>query len=58
MRRTAAGLEVKDLNSANGTLFGAKRIEPDTWTELEPVKSFRWPKPGCFGRKLLPLNPP
>jgi TolB protein len=32
IRRTAAGgLEVKDLNSANGTLVGANRIKPDAW---------------------------
>ncbi len=32
IRRTAAGgLEVKDLNSANGTLVGANRIKPDVW---------------------------
>lgn len=34
IRRTATGIEVKDLHSANGTLIGASRIEPETWTDL------------------------
>jgi TolB protein len=34
MRRSASGIEIKDLHSANGTLIGTTRIEPETWTEL------------------------
>ncbi len=36
IRRAAGGLEIKDLNSANGTLLNQTRIEPDTWTKLFP----------------------
>jgi len=31
IRRSPEGLQVKDLNSANGTLIGANRIKADTW---------------------------
>jgi len=34
MRRTATGIEIKDLHSANGTLIGTTRLEPETWTDL------------------------
>ncbi|MBN1220515.1 MAG: PD40 domain-containing protein [Anaerolineae bacterium] len=34
IRRTADGLEIKDLNSANGTLIGTTRLEPDTWQRM------------------------
>lgn len=34
MRRTASGIEIKDLHSANGTLIGTTRLEPETWTDL------------------------
>ena len=30
-RSEGGGLQVKDLESANGTLIGANRIKPDTW---------------------------
>ncbi len=36
IRRMAEGLQVKDLNSANGTMISGNRIKPDTW---EPIKS-------------------
>ena len=31
VRRAAGPIEIKDLHSANGTIVGATRIEPDTW---------------------------
>jgi len=34
IRRTAAGLQVKDLNSANGTMLGVNRIKPDSWEKI------------------------
>jgi TolB protein len=34
IRRTSSGFEIKDLNSANGTLVGATRLEPDIWTKM------------------------
>jgi TolB protein len=34
IRRAATGIEVKDLHSANGTLVGTTRVEPDTWVEM------------------------
>ncbi|MBN1991205.1 MAG: PD40 domain-containing protein [Anaerolineae bacterium] len=36
IRRTTDGLEIKDLNSANGTVVGTTRLEPDTWTKMTP----------------------
>ena len=36
IRRTVSGFEIKDLNSANGTLIGATRLEPDTWEKMTP----------------------
>ena len=36
IRRTADGLEVKDLGSANGTMIGATRLEANTWHKLVP----------------------
>src|SRR5512145_884857 len=35
MRRTATGIEIKDLHSANGVLLGAARLEPETWENLD-----------------------
>ncbi len=34
IRRTGNTLQIKDLNSANGTLVGTTRIEPDTWEKM------------------------
>ncbi|MEW5960856.1 MAG: FHA domain-containing protein [Chloroflexota bacterium] len=34
IRRQADGLQIKDLNSANGTLLGVNRIKPDTWEKM------------------------
>lgn len=51
LRRTATGLEVKDLNSANGTQFGARRIEPDTWTELEAGQIIQMAETRLFWEK-------
>lgn len=34
LRRTESGMEVKDLNSANGTLIGSRRLEADTWEKV------------------------
>jgi TolB protein len=34
LRRTADGIEIKDLGSANGTLVNNNRLEADTWTAL------------------------
>lgn len=34
LRRTAGSVEIKDLHSANGTIIGATRIEPETWEKL------------------------
>ncbi|NJN99792.1 MAG: FHA domain-containing protein, partial [Anaerolineales bacterium] len=34
LRRTATGIEIKDMHSANGTLIGTTRLEPETWTDL------------------------
>lgn len=34
IRRSPTGMEIKDLHSANGTLIGTSRIEPETWTDL------------------------
>jgi TolB protein len=36
IRRTEAGLQVKDLDSANGTVVSGNRIKPDSW---EPLKA-------------------
>ena len=34
IRRTSDGLEIKDLNSANGTTIGTRRLDPDTWERM------------------------
>ena len=36
IRRAGAILEIKDLESANGTLLNGERIEGDTWTKVTP----------------------
>src|SRR5262245_16713989 len=36
IRRQDDVVEIKDLNSANGTLINQNRIEPDIWTKLLP----------------------
>lgn len=36
LRRAGNVWEVRDLDSANGTLINDKKIEPDTWTKITP----------------------
>ncbi len=34
LRRTEGGMEIRDLNSANGTLIGSRRLEAETWEKV------------------------
>lgn len=51
IRRTAGGLQVKDLNSANGTLLNAVRIQPDTWEPLKPGQTVQLGETRIFWEK-------